>query len=422
MRLQPKFLGVLSISLLFALVSCEKDPKNTPTPTPPQPPTTTDQGHLVYLSTISGPSGAPEATYLVSTRDMKPGSYTNRDGYPLEVATFPYYHKGTFYAFPGLMGSKISAVTVLDAQHGITFNPLGSIPVPGNSGTTGMALLSESKAYLSNYHLGTISVINPTTRTILKTIDLNKYAQPNVKVRPAMLIIRDGLLFVGLNQIDEQWKPLKAQADMAIIDTQTDEVSKIISDKTHGMSFCTRPIDENSLFIDEAGDLYVNCLGAFESLGGKIQAGLLRIKKGQTEFDPDYALELDKVMPEGTEGHKVEVLQGIIYTGDGTIVAQAGITSMDPNYRQNPYTALTCVLVSIDLKKGTIQRITDSAPSMNLTYGLTYDGKRYVYYGVANKTQQGIFRYDTHTKHLDPKDPYLQVEGYVTGLRYIPAK
>ena len=237
-----------------------------------------------------------------------------------------------------------------------------------------------------------------------------------------MLIIRDGLLFVGLNQIDAQWKPLKAQADMAIIDTQTDEVSKIISDKTHGMSFCTRPIDENSLFIDEAGDLYVNCLGAFESLGGKIQAGLLRIKKGQTEFDPDYALELDKVMPEGTEGHKVEVLQGIIYTGDGTIVAQAGITSMDPNYRQNPYTALTCVLVSIDLKKGTIQRITDSAPSMNLTYGLTYDGKRYVYYGVANKTQQGIFRYDTHTKHLDPKDPYLQVEGYVTGLRYIPAK
>lgn len=95
---------------------------------------------------------------------------------------------------------------------------------------------------------------------------------------------------------------------------------------------------------------------------------------------------------------------------------------MDPNYRQNPYTALTCVLVSIDLKKGTIQRITDSTPSMNLTYGLTYDGKRYVYYGVANKTQQGIFRYDTHTKHLDPKDPYLQVEGYVAGLRYIPAK
>ena len=55
---------------------------------------------------------------------MKSGSYTNRNGYPLEVATFPYYHKGTFYAFPGLMGSKISAVTVLDAQHGITFNPL----------------------------------------------------------------------------------------------------------------------------------------------------------------------------------------------------------------------------------------------------------------------------------------------------------
>ena len=76
------------------------------------------------------------------------------------------------------MGSKTSAVTLLDAQHGITFNPLGSIPVPGNSGTTGMALLSESKAYLSNYHLGTISVINPTTRTVLKTIDLNKYAQP----------------------------------------------------------------------------------------------------------------------------------------------------------------------------------------------------------------------------------------------------
>ena len=114
-----------------------------------------------------------------------------------------------------------------------------------------MALLNESKAYLSNYHLGTISVINPTTRTILKTIDLNKYAQPNVKVRPAMLIIRDGLLFVGLNQIDAQWKPLKAQADMAIIDTQTDEVSKIISDT--GMSLNRSVTPESELVVAPAG-------------------------------------------------------------------------------------------------------------------------------------------------------------------------
>ena len=125
MRLQPKFLGVLSISLLFALVSCEKDPKNTPTPTPPQPPTTTDQGHLVYLSSITGPSGAPEASYLVSTRDSVSQGPT-----PTVMATrsksqpFPTTTRGTFYCIPGLMGSKISAVTVLDAQHGITFNPL----------------------------------------------------------------------------------------------------------------------------------------------------------------------------------------------------------------------------------------------------------------------------------------------------------
>ena len=68
MRLQPKLLGSSIDIPPLRLSFLRKGSKEYPNPLPPpQPPTTTDQGHLVYLSSITGPSGAPEASYLVST-------------------------------------------------------------------------------------------------------------------------------------------------------------------------------------------------------------------------------------------------------------------------------------------------------------------------------------------------------------------
>ena len=48
---------------------------------------------------------------------------------------------------------------------------------------------------------------NPTTMQKVRDIDLNALAQPEVRVAPGAMVVRDGLLFVGLNQFDSQWMP-----------------------------------------------------------------------------------------------------------------------------------------------------------------------------------------------------------------------
>ena len=73
---------------------------------------------------------------------------------------------------------------------------------------------------------GQVWAFNPTTMTKTAEIDMNSLAQKDMRVAPAAMVERDGLLFVGLNQFDAQWMPTAKQADMAVVDTKTDKVVK----------------------------------------------------------------------------------------------------------------------------------------------------------------------------------------------------
>ena len=75
---------------------------------------------------------------------------------------------------------------------------------------------------------------------------------------------------------------------------------KMISEKTSGFSQATRPIDPKSLFMDEKGDIYISCLGNFGMVAGH-KAGILRIKKGETDFDPTYHWTITGASIEGEE-------------------------------------------------------------------------------------------------------------------------
>ena len=108
------------------------------------------------------------------------------------------------------------------------------------------------------------------------------------------MVERDGLLFVGLNQFDAQWMPTAKQADMAVVDTKTDKVVKKISDTKHELSFATRPTRPAFCFRwTPNGDIYVNCMGSFGYKPG-FAGGLLRIRKGQTDFDPDFVINYQR--------------------------------------------------------------------------------------------------------------------------------
>lgn len=112
----------------------------------------------------------------------------------------------------------------------------------------------------------------------------------------------DGYVFAGLSQMVGGWTSPEnyKQADVAVIDTKTDKLVKMISEKTSGFSQATRPIDPKSLFMDEKGDIYISCLGNFGMVAGH-KAGILRIKKGETDFDPTYHWTITGASIEGEE-------------------------------------------------------------------------------------------------------------------------
>ena len=98
-------------------------------------------------------------------------------------------------------------------------------------------------------------VFNPTTMTRIAEIDLNGLKQADTNVSPASMVIRDGKLFIGLNQMNAQYMPTRNNIELAMIDTKTDKVEKHIVNTSLGMSFATRPIDPGSIFIDENNDI-----------------------------------------------------------------------------------------------------------------------------------------------------------------------
>ena len=423
MKQTSRALCAVGLGLLTLLSSCGKR-NDQPIPPAPNPGEVTPlklPEHLIFLTSVTGGNGSPSASYLISTGRIIPGKFTNANGLPLEVGNTPYYWAGRTYTFPGIMGSTKSQLGCYLEQIDQTYRQVGALPVAGTAATTAMAVLNKDKAYISNWGSGTVQVINPLTLTSTKTIDLNKYAHEGALVRPSVMVLRDGLLYVGLCQLNAQWQTVKEQADIAIIDTQKDELLKVISDTKHKLTFCSRPIDPNSMFIDEQGDIYVNCLGSMEDpLHPNKKAGFLRIKKGETEFDPSYMLRTADIKPEGI-AHNVDFFSSIAYLGKGKVLALASINKLDPDLAKNMYMAYVHRLVLIDLQAKTIRVIGDQPASTAMAIGVTYDGSRYAYYSYTSKERQGIYCYDTQTGKIDPEEPYITTEGTVTGIRYIPA-
>ena len=93
----------------------------------------------------------------------------------------------------------------------------------------------------------------------------------------------------------------KSGAHVLIIDEATDTPEKII----HDTRLSAASIFDCGMFIDEKGDLYVTCWGSYGYVPDQ-KFGLLRIKKGATEFDPDYCFNMTDMNVEGVQGGKLQ--------------------------------------------------------------------------------------------------------------------
>ena len=262
-------------------------------------------------------------------------------------------------------------------------------------------------------NIGIVMEFNPTTMQKVRDIDLNALAQPEVRVAPGAMVVRDGLLFVGLNQFDSQWMPRLKQAEVAIIDTKSGKLLKKIVDTKHQLSFATRPIDAHSIFVNpKDGAIYLNCVGSFGFKPG-FDGGILRIKKGETEFDADYALNIAQAKVENFN-HTLNYLATVRLGSDGKLYAMVASYELDAS--ANPYLAKVMVPVCIDLEKRTVTYIPGVKPSNGLAAVAEANGK--IYFGVSNADDNGFYAYDLATKKITGLA--LRVQGFPTQMEVLP--
>ena len=397
------FSGLAFALTLVAMPSCDKDTPSTPE---------TAGGRFLITTNVGNADGASGVSYFQTVEKME-GYIDNSQARPAGFGVPPIVIGQHIFVLPDYMGSTKSVLTHYVTDKKGNLSERGTLALPANSGASNIVLASEEKAYLSMQNIGIVMEFNPTTMQKVRDIDLNALAQPEVRVAPGAMVVRDGLLFVGLNQFDSQWMPRLKQAEVAIIDTKSGKLLKKIVDTKHQLSFATRPIDAHSIFVNpKDGAIYLNCVGSFGFKPG-FDGGILRIKKGETEFDADYALNIAQAKVENFN-HTLNYLATVRLGSDGKLYAMVASYELDAS--ANPYLAKVMVPVCIDLEKRTVTYIPGVKPSNGLAAVAEANGK--IYFGVSNADDNGFYAYDLATQKIIGLA--LRVQGFPTQMEVLP--
>lgn len=397
------FSGLAFALALVAMPSCDKDTPSTPE---------TAGGRFLITTNVGNADGASGVSYFQTVEKME-GYIDNSQARPAGFGVPPIVIGQHIFVLPDYMGSTKSVLTHYVTDKKGNLSERGTLALPANSGASNIVLASEEKAYLSMQNIGIVMEFNPTTMQKVRDIDLNALAQPEVRVAPGAMVVRDGLLFVGLNQFDSQWMPRLKQAEVAIIDTKSGKLLKKIVDTKHQLSFATRPIDAHSIFVNpKDGAIYLNCVGSFGFKPG-FDGGILRIKKGETEFDADYALNIAQAKVKNFN-HTLNYLATVRLGSDGKLYAMVASYELDAS--ANPYLAKVMVPVCIDLEKRTVTYIPGVKPSNGLAAVAEANGK--IYFGVSNADDNGFYAYDLATQKITGLA--LRVQGFPIQMEVLP--
>lgn len=406
--MKKTFKNILSaIALLALAAACGNSDDPSPTPTPPLP-TGTFNG-IIFATSITNAEGNSGSNYMQTLDDMKAGNYDNKSAMPIGFGTTPIVMtNGHVYALPDYMGNTKAEIVRYDIAADGQFVRKGAMPIPAGAAACCVVEQNDSKAYVSLQKLGLVMVFNPSTMTKIKDINLNSLSHEDASVAPAAMVVRGEELFVGLNQFNAQWMPVRNEIELALIDTRTDQLKKHIRNATHGLSFATRPIYQSSIFVDEEGDIYFNCMGAF-GFNPQYPGGIARIRKGSDEIDPDYCIRLDKTPVEGLSTTHGDYIGMVCYGGKGKLYMYVNSYALDPAGAANPYMCRTVCPVVADLKAKTMRLI----PGMEVGNPQGIAIARYkdgIVFGSANAKANGFYLYHPATDKTE--GPIMNVQGH----------
>ncbi|WP_321290613.1 hypothetical protein [uncultured Sunxiuqinia sp.] len=380
------FFATFVVALI--MISCNDDDE-------PQP-QNGDIGKFLIETTLLNPDGSSGSSYLQLIPELS-GEIDNSNAIQLDFSSPIAVIDNDVFIFPTFGTAAVNEIRKYTYKTDGTLSSPETLPVTAYSTPTNITRINNEKAYVPMYGIGRVLILNPATMEKTGEIDLSTYAHEDVSAEPACGLVREELYYLPLNQADANYMPYEnhRQVDVAVIDINTDEVLKVISETTSQMSFPTRPMLKNMIFTNEQNDLYIACAGYFGYNPAYRENGFVCIPSGKTEFDDSKSWDISNTTIEGTSYQPVSVFN-CKYIGDGKLAAYVGIAELANN---NPYTARNSMPVLIDLNVKTIKPI-EGIPVSN-GHGIFIDSyNNLVMFGSDGENEVGFFTYNPATEEV----------------------
>ncbi len=385
--------AIVLCAILATVGACEKSEDQTP------------QTGGIFISTmVPNSDGMSGGAYMQLIKDISEVTYDNTNAFPSSYSIPPVIVGKNVFVLPG--SSTESNTLKKYSFENQELVEKGQFIVPANSFPTDIATKGD-KAYIALRNMGGILVINHESMTEIKTIDITSYGIGDQNPDPTMLIIRDNYLFVALHQIDGGYipNPKRPAVDILVINLDTNEPVKIITESTSGMTWPASATDQNSMFMDEQQNIYISCFGTL----GMFKSGFLRINAGETDFDKDYQFIMSETTIEG-DPNKLNYLNSVMYYENNMAYGIANVPAYfnsptKPDYFNDRFN----LPVEIDLAAKTIKTV--GLPRSN---GYGYNTSKHndqIIFGLATENDNGFFTYSPKSGAASSK-AVITVTGY----------
>lgn len=268
---------ILALSAIVLFTKCSKN-GNDPIEEEPK--------EINYAFAVVGGVAPSLTTYIIGSTDLDFTHLSNANATEQPSSASMWHYKKSVYLTA--FGAPASMVKYEFDSKGIAIQKQKMI-VPGANTFSSVEFISDDVAYASvGGGLARVIKFNPTTMQITGEVNLTSILNPAATSTFYLgMKTFGGKLFLGVyygGNLD-----LLTKAYMAVISLETDAVEKLIEDDRTAAIF-QGGSSANGIEVDENGDMYVMGIGSPSK-----PSGIVRIKKGTTDFDPDYFMNLDEI-------------------------------------------------------------------------------------------------------------------------------
>jgi hypothetical protein len=348
-------------------------------------------------------TASPITGYVGTLKDLTVSNYTNTKS--RQTSQYPYVtvYKNDVFVMPSISGGDV--VVKYTRKPDGTLAEAGSFTAPPGSAPLATIVESDTRAYCSLYKAGKIIVFNPSTMAIIQTIDLTSYALGgDGNPDPSIMEIKNGKLYVACTQTTDGFTS-SHPVQVLIIDVNN--TSSIVSATDSRSTWAGSINEQKSIFFTENGDMYIFCVASYGFGGPTQKCGFLRIKNGETSFDPTYFFNVADYSITGIPGNKVDYLQRMRYTSAGIVYSTGNIyalASNPPNY----ITDRTYGSFKVDIINKTIEKL--DLPYSNGYAATVLPFEEKILFGLATTTGVGIYTYDP-IANIATTSPVVNTQG-----------